>query len=312
MSTEKIIKRLIEGEVKISEITTYSKLPGIYAIFFIGDHFLLENFEIPKNRIINIGKTESSQQSRDANTHFKSGKTGSSTVRKSIGALLSQSEEIIPVIRSLTDIVKGRRSHYKFDNDSEEKVTKWMMDNLAISFYEYPKSKEEINSLETCLISVLKPVLNIDSKNTENSHKETFKDLRKRLGIIAHSNFTQENKTLGKKKENVILASPKKIVFNSVSIGKYVGIWTAYLKEIHKAINSDIIRNTIQLDKNLFQQAGNRSNYSFSLKYENGLVSNNIGGSAVARDLDKVLKSNKIALADIIFRMTKDFKLIIK
>lgn len=312
MNLQEIIEHLINGEIKISEITTYSLLPGIYAIFFIGDQFPLENLEIPKNRIIYIGKTESSQQSRDANTHFKSGKTGSSTIRKSIGALLSQSEEIIPVIRSKTDIVKERRSHYKFDDASEEKVTKWMMSNLAVSFYEYPKSKEEINNLETELISVLKPVLNIDSKNTENSHKETIKDLRKRLGIIAHSNFIQENKNLGKKKENVILASPKRIVSNSVSTGKYVGIWTAYLEDIKKAINSDILWNTIQLDKELFKQAGNRGNYTFNIKYINGKVSNNISGSAVARDLDKVIKDSKIPLQNRTIKMTKEFKLIIQ
>lgn len=310
--TEKVIKHLIEREVKISEITIYSKLPGIYAIFFLGDQFPLENFEIPKNRIIYIGKTESSQQSRDANTHFKSGKTGSSTVRKSVGALLSQSEEIISVIRSLSDVEKRRKSHYKFDDASEEKVTKWMMDNLAVSFYEYPKSKEEINNLETDLISVLKPVLNIDSKNTENSHKETIKELRKRLGIIAHSNFIQENKTLGKKKENEIFSTPKKIVSNLVSKGKYVGIWNAYLEDIKKAINSDILWNTIQLDKELFKKAGNRGNYTFNIKYINGKVSNNISGSAVARDLDRVITDSKIPLQKRTIKMTKEFKLIIQ
>ncbi|SFB71960.1 GIY-YIG nuclease family protein [Kaistella jeonii] len=312
MEVEEIINNLAQGEVKLSEIKTYSKLPGIYALFFIGKKFPLENYKIPQNRIIYIGKTESSQQSRDANTHFKSGKTGSSTVRKSVGALLSQTEQITPLIRSVSDIIAERKSHFKFDNESEEKVTKWMVDNLAVSFYEYPESKIEIDFMETQLIKKLKPVLNIDRKNIDNPHRTFISGLRKKLGLIAHADFIEENKILGMKKENTILSEQKVVQNSSVTKGKYVGIWTAYLSEIKKAIISDNSRSTIKLDKELFQQAGNRKDYSFKLEYTNGIVSNNNSGSAVARDLDNILTNNKIEVANKIFRLTKEFKLIIE
>lgn len=312
MKHKEIAAALIANQTPIKNVQSFSSLPGIYALSFIGKFFPLDGCILPEHKIIYIGKTESSQQSRDANTHFKSGKTGSSTVRKSIGALLSQSEEIIPIIRSLTDIEKGRRSHYKFDETSEEKVTQWMLDNLAVSFYEYPASKQEINELETDLITLLKPVLNIDSKNSTNPELARIKALRKQLGIIAHSEFIHTHKTLGKKKVNEIKVAPKMVIANSSSAGKYAGIWTAYLEDIKTAINSGIVRNVIQLDKRLFQQAGNRSNYSFRLEYSNGQVSNNIAGSAVARDLDKVLKKNNVAVRNSIFKMNKEFKLTVE
>lgn len=310
MTVEKIIKHLIEGEIKVSETVTYSKLPGIYAFFFIGKKFPLQNFEVPHNRIIYIGKTESSQQSRDANTHFRTGKTGSSTVRKSIGALLSQSEEIIPIIRSLTDIEKGRTSHYKFDDTSEEKVTQWMLNNLAVSFYEYPSSITEINQLETELINFLQPVLNIDAKNAGNPHLVQIRALRKALGLIAHS-INPDQKIPKPMKEKIVSTTPKIINTVSGSSGKYVPIWTAYLEEIKRALAASGEVLSINLDRNLFEQAGNRKNFAFRLDYTEGKVSNNIGGSAVARDLNKVLSSNKIQVANKTFKMNKEFKLTI-
>ena len=52
-------------------------------------------------------------------------------------------------------------------------------------------------------------------------------------------------------------------------------------------------KQSIQLNSEDFDKVGNRSNYSFNLEFLNGVVSNNIGGSAVARDLAQVLKSSK-------------------
>ena len=84
------------------------------------------------------------------------------------------------------------------------------------------------------------------------------------------------------------------------------------MSESKKAIISGNCRNTIQLDKELFQQAGKRKDYSFKLEYTNGIVSNNISGSAVARDLDNVITKNKVEVKNKIFRLTQDFKLTVE
>lgn len=312
MSVSQIVNHFVTSQISIGEVQVYSKLPGIYAFFFIGKNFPLEGFKVPDNRIIYIGKTESSQQSRDANTHFKTGRTGSSTVRKSIGALLSQTEEITPVIRSTSDFIKGRTSQYKYDEVSEEKITDWMFENLAVAFYEYPQGKDAISILETSLIQYLKPVLNIDSKSMDNPYKSLIQKLRKHLGLIARVNYIRENDTLGVRLTNEITTSKKELTFYSNLANKYVQIWEQYSDEIQKALENGIIQNTIQLDRSLFEKVGNRKNYSFRLEYIDGELANNILGSAVARDLNRFLLNNNLKVESRTFKLTNDFRLIIE
>ena len=188
MKTKEIIELLKVKETDFKKTTLFSKLPGIYALFYIGSDFPLLGDSVTKHQIIYIGKTESSQEKRDAKTHFTSGKTGSSTVRKSIGSILCDKENLIPIPRNETDYKKGRCSHFKFDTDSEVKITNWMENNLAISFYEYPRSKQEIEDLETEIIGELVPILNI-SKNGNNLFKETLQRLRKKCALKAAKGF---------------------------------------------------------------------------------------------------------------------------
>jgi len=62
--------------------------PGIYCIFLKVGSIL---GELDNNTdLIYIGKAEKSLNSRDYKTHFSSGKSGSSTVRRSLGALLKK------------------------------------------------------------------------------------------------------------------------------------------------------------------------------------------------------------------------------
>jgi len=71
-----------------------------------------------------------------------------------------------------------------------------------------------------------------------------------------------------------------------------------------------------QLYKHEFEAIGDRTNsgYSFNLEIENGILKNNIDGSAVARDLFEVLKNSTTAkelMKDNYFKinLTKDFTL---
>ena len=76
------------------------------------------------------------------------------------------------------------------------------------------------------------------------------------------------------------------------SSGKYVDLWTRQRASIKDKLKNTMIRQSIQLNSEEFRNVGNRSNYSFNLEFENGIVSNNIGGSAVARDLANVLETS--------------------
>ena len=50
------------------------------------------------------------------------------------------------------------------------------------------------------------------------------------------------------------------------------------------------------MDRGEFSKVGNRKSYSFSLEMAQGRVSNNISGSAVARDLAGVLTGSSLVM----------------
>lgn len=306
MNIDKIIKQLKSGRKNYLEIKDFSDQPGIYSIFFSGNKFLVEGANPKENEIIYVGKTESSQKSRDADTHFKSGKTGSSTVRRSIGSLLREEFKLEPIPRNDSDFLAGRTSHYKFDPAGEEIITHWMQSNLALSFYEYPKSRTEIVNLETKLIHKLIPILNID-KNPNNPYGKYLANQRKKCARLAFKKIG-EIKSPTKK---------RKLKMNTVSAGKYIKLWRNYLPRIEQELSDISTQKVIQLDSNDFDKVGNRRSYSFNLEYESGIVSNNICGSAVARDLVSVIAESDsikklIETGHIKINMDKGFSLHLK
>jgi len=78
----------------------------------------------------------------------------------------------------------------------------------------------------------------------------------------------------------------------------YYRLWRKYLNVIEILMrNANNGEQVLQLQKYEFEVSGNRkdSGYTFTLEIVNGLVSNNISGSAVARDLyDILLESEKV------------------
>lgn len=288
MNNEEIIQQLITTRKKYLDISTFSKLPGIYAVFFFGEDFPLDNIKPAPDEVIYLGKTESSQEKRDAKTHFKNGKTGSSTLRKTIGSLLRKSYNLKPIVRNNSDVLKRRFSHFKFDNNSEEIITNWMQNNLALSFFEYPEGKSKIESLETALIQELTPLLNID-KNPSNPQLNFLKQIRKESAQIAFKGF--------KLFEN---NSPTKVVkatkMSAGSENKYTALWQGHIDKINSSLAQSDKPQSIQLDRKQFSRVGDRKSYTFNLEYKNGIVNNNISGSAVARDLDEVISKSQVIM----------------
>ena len=100
----------------------------------------------------------------------------------------------------------------------------------------------------------------------------------------------------------------------SGSQGKYSNIWRNTLPAISEILDSSESWESIALNPKDFALAGNRKSYSFNLEIDNGIVSNNISGSAVARDLAAGL-SNSSSMKSILktgyfkFRMDNNFTL---
>lgn len=89
---------------------------------------------------------------------------------------------------------------------------------------------------------------------------------------------------------------------------KYVLTWKKLLPVIRLHLKKSLVaEQQFKLDSIAFEQAGGRSKsgYSFMLQLEDGKATNNISGSAVARDLLEVLKSDEPTKAMLIGRSIK-------
>ena len=95
---------------------------------------------------------------------------------------------------------------------------------------------------------------------------------------------------------------------------KYSNIWQNALPTISEVLSSSASSGSITLNFEDFELVGNRQSYSFNLEFDDGVVSNNISGSAVARDLAGVLTKSSFIKPVLNngyfkFQMDKNFNL---
>jgi hypothetical protein len=160
----------------------FSMLPGIYAIYLMGSGSLPFGETVMEgNCLLYIGKTESSQLKRVVNQHFGECKTGNSTLRRSLGALLRTQHNLIPQARSGTETSERRFTNYRFDDAGEEILTEWMVQNLELSFFELD---ENVVDLEKRLIALSVPPLNL-THNPGNPHKKMLEAARQECRRLA-------------------------------------------------------------------------------------------------------------------------------
>jgi hypothetical protein len=81
---------------------------------------------------------------------------------------------------------------------------------------------------------------------------------------------------------------------------KYLQTWKKYIPVIRLYLKKSLVEDQqFKLNITDFESAGDRgkSGYTFNLQMENGKVTNNISGSAVARDLYESLKADELIKA---------------
>ena len=78
----------------------------------------------------------------------------------------------------------------------------------------------------------------------------------------------------------------------SGGVHKYEVIWKRVIPMIKECLTSGKDFSSMQLTKSQFDAAGNRKSYSFNIQYQNGKLTNSLEGSAVARDLDRMIIGN--------------------
>ncbi|EOR94452.1 hypothetical protein ADIARSV_2298 [Arcticibacter svalbardensis MN12-7] len=89
---------------------------------------------------------------------------------------------------------------------------------------------------------------------------------------------------------------------------KYLTTWKKYIPVIRLHLKKSLTgEQSFKLNITDFESAGDRgkSGYTFNIALENGKVTNNISGSAVARDLFEALKSDETIKAMLLEKNVK-------
>lgn len=133
---------------------------------------------------IYTGIASKSLRNRDYRNHFVDNDASRSTLRKSIGSLFGYDL----ILRKEND-----KRHNKFKPNDEEKLTKWMKNNLLLAFVE----NADPESMEDKLIAELNPPLNLDKNdNTVNAEfRALLSKLRRRHVIGSAEHFISSMKT---------------------------------------------------------------------------------------------------------------------
>lgn len=133
---------------------------------------------------IYTGIASESLRQRVYRIHFIGNDASRSTLRKSIGSLFGY--DLIPR-------KEGDSKHEKFKPADEEKLTKWMKNNLLLAFVE----NADPESMEDKLIAELNPPLNLDKNdNTVNAEfRALLSKLRRRHVIGSAEHFISSMKT---------------------------------------------------------------------------------------------------------------------
>lgn len=138
-------------------VETVPDLAGLYAIY--GDDearnmLALGSSDVP----LYVGKAERSLASRDVRTHFATGKTGSSTLRRSMAALLRSELELQAVPRNL--VRPDGSANFALEPHGDRRLTEWMQARLQLAFWVRPDGVV-LDQVETAVLNRLAPPLNL-------------------------------------------------------------------------------------------------------------------------------------------------------
>lgn len=191
MHNSKILAEMLRTRSNIRDVK-FPKEPGLYGIFITNPENIPEGLDflkIESDKPVYIGKSTNLNNRR--NFHFRNGRTGESTLRRSIGALLKDELKLVAI--------PGRKNrndsdfkHHKFKDSGEKGLTAWMTENLEIGYCCI--HEEELKNIEEKMIEEIRPVLNL--QGWENPYSGMIMDARKRCADEARKNIDKEIKAV--------------------------------------------------------------------------------------------------------------------
>lgn len=158
------------------------KEPGLYA--FYGDEPAWDELGLSPgfdDQPLYVGKAERNLNGRDVGTHFAVGKTGSSTVRRSLAALLVDEMSLVAVPRNLAK--PDGSANYALDVASEGSLSRWMEQRLSLATWSKPEGVG-LDEIETEVVRWLRPPLNL---NKVGEPRTRLRAARQRMASAARA-----------------------------------------------------------------------------------------------------------------------------
>lgn len=157
--------------------------PGLYG--FHGDGPVWRQLGLgspPDGRPLYVGKSESSLAARDVRTHFAAGRTGSSTLRRTLAALLVDQLGLVACPRNPAK--PGHFPNFGLEPEGDERLSRWMAEHLRLAVWPSPTGVE-LDDVETAVLQCLTPPLNLSKVVTP--WKSMISYARKRMAAGAAS-----------------------------------------------------------------------------------------------------------------------------
>jgi hypothetical protein len=158
--------------------------PGLYAVH--GPGHVWEELGLrtpPDKRPLYVGKAEVSLISRDVRTHFETGRTGSSTLRRTLAALLQEPLGIRAQPRNPNN--PERFANYGIEPEGDKKLTEWMRTHLTLALWFRSVVDGELVRIEQALLKQWEPPLN--GKDVKTPWSVYIKTARKRMADEART-----------------------------------------------------------------------------------------------------------------------------
>jgi hypothetical protein len=171
-----------ERHPRAAAIGLVPEQPGLYA--FYGDQQAWADLVLEPawdDQPLYVGKAERSLNGRDVRTHFATGKTGSSTVRRSLAALLADELELVAVPRNLNK--PDGSANFALDPASDDRLSNWMEHHLRLATWVKPEGAI-LGDVETAVVRLLRPPLNLDKVGEP---RDRLRRARRRLADSARA-----------------------------------------------------------------------------------------------------------------------------
>jgi hypothetical protein len=145
---------------RVEAVELVPRSPGLYA--FYGDEQAWTDLRLAPafdGRPLYVWKAERSLNGRDVGTHFTTGKTGHSTIRRSLAALLAEELGLVAMPRRAAR--PDGSANFALEPAGDERLSSWMERRLTLATWTKADGLV-LDEVESAVLLRLRPPLNLD------------------------------------------------------------------------------------------------------------------------------------------------------